>query len=78
MGDIKLGRGSALPAWLATIGATASWIMWKIGAGGFWVFRNISSYCGSKIDSCAGIIIGIIKGQQWAFDKARNWANGRN
>ena len=76
VGDMKLGRGSA--AQVGGLAALVTSVLLYIRMGGFWVIRNVSWYCGTKLDQCVGIITGLIKGQQWAFDKARRWANGRD
>ena len=72
VGDIKLGRGSALP-WVGGTAALVGFIM-KVANIGWWGIRALSQKCIMNMDGCVRLAIGLGNGARWARDQARNWA----
>ena len=75
VGDIKLGRGSALPAWVVGI---SSFVIYTLKVTElWWASKQITYKCAMAIDGCARMVIGLYNGAKWAHDQARNWAHSR-
>ena len=80
VGDMKLGRGSAVPFIGAAggVSAIATWMMKTVGIWGFTAFMYIVKFCSPNPRGCAMVAQGLWQGQGWARDQVRRWSQNRN